>query len=162
MSMQWQPPPLPPASDRSGPKAKKSWLPAAIIGAAIVIAAGLVSGALIMRSQDGGTTTCQAWSQTRQTLRSIPALPQGWNWSTPDIDNYIRIQNEPVANALAVFEPEIADKPADVAEAAQQYVSARRKQMQSLTDRTYVPADGVAVNAALGNLDRLCGITGNG
>lgn len=165
MSMQWQPPspmPLPPTRERSDPKARKSWLPAAIIGAAIVIAAGLVSGALILRSSDGGTTTCQAWTQTRQTLRSIPALPQGWNWTTPEIDNYIRIQNEPVAKALDVFEPEIADKPADVAEAAQRYVAARREQMQSLTDRTYVPADGVAVNTALGKLDRLCGITGNG
>ena len=152
MSMQWQPPPVPPpANGRTDRTGRKSWLPAAIIGAAIVIAAGLVSGALILTSKDSGPSTCEAW---------IPALPDGWNWTTPDIDNSIRNQNEPVAQALDAFEPEIADKPADVAEAAKQYVAARRTQMQALTNRTYVPADGAAVNTALGNLDRLCGTAG--
>ena len=161
MSMQWQPPPVPPpANGRTDRTGRKSWLPAAIIGAAIVIAAGLVSGALIFTSKDSGPSTCQAWTQTRQTLKSIPALPDGWNWTTPDIDNSIRNQNKPVAQALDAFEPEIADKPADVAEAAKQYVAARRTQMQALTNRTYVPADGAAVNTALGNLDRLCGTSG--
>ena len=161
MSMQWQPPPVPPpANGRTDRTGRKSWLPAAIIGAAIVIAAGLVSGALILTSKDSGPSTCQAWTQTRQTLKSIPALPDGWNWTTPDIDNSIRNQNEPVAQALDAFEPEIADKPADVAGAAKQYVAARRTQMQALTNRTYVPADGAAVNTALGNLDRLCGTSG--
>jgi len=161
MSMQWQPPPVPPpANGRTDRTGRKSWLPAAIIGAAIVIAAGLVSGALILTSKDSGPSTCQAWTQTRQTLKSIPALPDGWNWTTPDIDNSIRNQNKPVAQVLDAFEPEIADKPADVAEAAKQYVAARRTQMQALTNRTYVPADGAAVNTALGNLDRLCGTAG--
>ena len=161
MSMQWQPPPVPPpANGRTDRTGRKSWLPAAIIGAAIVIAAGLVSGALILTSKDSGPSTCQAWTQTRQTLKSIPSLPDGWNWTTPDIDNSIRNQNKPVAQALDAFEPEIADKPADVAEAAKQYVAARRTQMQALTNRTYVPADGAAVNTALGNLDRLCGTSG--
>ena len=159
--MQWQPPPVPPpANGRTDRTGRKSWLPAAIIGAAIVIAAGLVSGALILTSKDSGPSTCQAWTQTRQTLKSIPALPDGWNWTTPDIDNSIRNQNKPVAQVLDAFEPEIADKPADVAEAAKQYVAARRTQMQALTNRTYVPADGAAVNTALGNLDRLCGTAG--
>ena len=159
--MQWQPPPVPPpANGRTDRTGRKSWLPAAIIGAAIVIAAGLVSGALILTSKDSGPSTCQAWTQTRQTLKSIPALPDGWNWTTPDIDNSIRNQNEPVTQALDAFEPEIADKPADVSEAAKRYVAARRTQMQALTNRTYVPADGAAVNTALGNLDRLCGTSG--
>ena len=162
MSMQWQPPPVPPpANGRTDRTGRKSWLPAAIIGAAIVIAAGLVSGALILTSKDSGPSTCQAWTQTRQTLKSIPALPDGWNWTTPDIDNSIRNQNEPVTQALDAFEPEIADKPADVSEAAKRYVAARRTQMQALTNRTYVPADGAAVNTALGNLDRLCGTAGS-
>ena len=164
MSMQWQPPlpPLPAPVHR--PPLRRSWLPAAIIGSAIVIAAGLVAGALILkdRTVSDGAGTCQAWAQTRQTLRSIPALPQDWNWSTPNIDNYIRIQNAPVGKALEVFEPEIADDPADVAQAARDYVAARRHQMQSLTNHTYVAADGVSVNTALGNLNRLCGIQDNG
>jgi hypothetical protein len=174
MSIQWPPPPppLPPPVRRL--PLRRSWLPAAIIGSAIVIAAGLVAGALILSDRAGsdgtgsdgtgsdGTGTCQAWTQTRQTLRSIPALPQGWNWSTPNIDNYIKIQNAPVGKALEAFEPEITAAPADVAQAARDYVAARRHQMQSLTDRTYVAADGVAVDTALGNLNRLCGIQDNG
>ena len=164
MSMQWQPPqpPLPPPVRRPPPR--RSWLPAAIIGSAIVIAAGLVAGALILkdRTVPDRAGTCQAWTQTRQTLRSIPALPQDWNWSTPNIDNYIKIQNAPVGKALEVFEPEIADDPADVAQAARDYVAARRHQMQSLTNHTYVAADGVSVDTALGNLNRLCGIQDSG
>jgi hypothetical protein len=173
MSIQWQPPqpplppPLPPSVRR--PPHRRSWLPAAIIGSAIVIAAGLVAGALILSDRAGSdgagsdrAGTCQAWTQTRQTLRSIPALPQDWNWSTPNIDNYIRIQNAPVGKALEAFEPEITAEPADVAQAARDYVAARRHQMQTLTDHTYVAADGVAVDTALRNLNRRCGIQDNG
>ena len=167
MSTGWQPPhqPLPPAAfPRHPPPKRRSWLPAAIIGSAIVIAAGLVAGALILKDREPSDRagTCQAWTQTRQTLRSIPALPQGWNWSTPNIDNYIRIQNAPVGKALEVFEPEITAEPADVALAARDYLAARRHQMQSLIDHTYVPADGVAVDTALGNLNRLCGFGDSG
>ena len=166
MSMQWQPSPMPPHAPvpMRQPLRRRSWLPAAIIGSAIVIAAALVAGALILkdRAVPDGTGTCQAWIQTRQTLRAIPALPQGWNWSTPNIDNYISIQNAPVGKALDLFEPEVAAEPADVAQAAREYLAARRHQMQSLTDHTYVPADGVSVDTALGNLNRLCGIQDNG
>ena len=60
------------------------------------------------------------------------------------------------------FEPKIVSPPADVAQAARDYVAARRAQMQSLADRSYTPADGTAVDTALGNLNRLCGIVDNG
>jgi len=140
------------------------WLPAAIIVAAVVIAAGLVAGAVILKGKEGGSagagrTTCQAWTQTQQTLRAIPALPPVWNWTTPNIDTDISDQNGLVKRALDLFEPQIAADPADVARAAQQYVDARRKQIQTLTDHTYVPADGVAVDSALVRLNQLCGIT---
>ena len=132
-----------------------------------MLASALVASALILRggggdSTDGAATTCQAWTETRQTLRSIPALPDGWNWNTPSIDTYIKNQNAPVAKALDMFEPKIAPAPADVAQAAQDYVAARRKQMLSLADRSYTPAEGAAVNVALENLNRLCGIRDNG
>lgn len=166
--MQWQPPqpPGPPPSfDRPAPKIRSSWLPAAIIGSAIVIAAGLVAGALILKDRggaaDSGPTTCQAWTETRLTLRAIPALPQDWNWRTPNIDTFIKIQNAPVAIALDLFEPKIAAQPADVAQAAREYVAARRAQLQSLSDRSYVPADGVAVDQTLARLNQLCGISDN-
>lgn len=164
---QWQPPagaPLPPPPP-SG-RARSPWLPAAIIGSAIVIAAGLVAGALILKDDrgdsvpDGGTTTCQAWAETRLTLRAIPALPNGWTWDTPNIDNLIKVQNAPVEIALDLFEPKIAPQPADVARAANAYVAARRQQMQALTDRTYTPKVGEAVDGALENLNQLCGIPG--
>ena len=88
-----------------------------------MIAAGLVAGALILRGDGDGAsnsvaTTCQAWSETRETLRSIPALPRDWNWNTPNIDTYIKNQNAPVGKALDLFEPKIAPTPADVAQAA--------------------------------------------
>jgi hypothetical protein len=141
-------------------------LAAAIIGSAIVIAAGLVAGALILKSRDGvatkGQSTCQAWTQTRLILRAIPALPQGWTWNTPNIDNYIKMQDGPVREALDLFEPQIAAEPVDVAKAASQYVSVLREQMRSLSDHTYVPADGAAVDTALGNLNQLCGIQVDG
>jgi hypothetical protein len=154
MGMQWQP--LPPP-----PPARRAWLPAAIIGAAIVAAGGLVAGAVILSDDGppaGAGTTCQAWISTRDTLRAIPALPTGWNFNTPNIDNDIRIQNAPVDRALDLFEPEIAAEPADVAGAAREYVAARRGQMLALADRTYVPADGAAVDLALDRLNQLCGI----
>ena len=132
----------------------------------LVIAAGLVAGALILKDDrgdsvpDGGMTTCQAWAETRLTLRAIPALPNGWTWDTPNIDNLIKVQNAPVEIALDLFEPKIAPQPADVARAANAYVAARRQQMQALTDRTYTPKVGEAVDGALENLNQLCGIPG--
>ena len=73
---------------------------------------------------------------TRLTLRSIPALPSGWNSKTPDIATLIKNQNAPVSKALDLFEPKISANPADVVAAAQQYVAARRKQAETLSDRT--------------------------
>ena len=66
---QWQPRPgaVAAATDRAH---QIPWLPAAIIGSAIVIAAGLVAGALILKDNrgdsvpDGAMTTCQAWTET--------------------------------------------------------------------------------------------------
>ena len=144
--------------------ARRTWLPAAIIGAAIVIAAGLISGALILKRDQAadGPGTCGAWAETRLTLRSIPPLPNGWTWKTPGITTLIKNQNAPVAKALDLFEPKIAAEPTDVAQAAQQYVAARRNQIDTLSDRTYTPEVGVAVDTALKRLNELCGIPADG
>lgn len=88
MQNQWQPPPHPPLPpqnfDRRGRKTGSPWLPAAIFGAAILVATGLVAGALILKDRSGcGTTTCQAWTETRLTLRAIPALPEGLELAYP-------------------------------------------------------------------------------
>lgn len=157
-------PPLPPPPAAGRPAAGRPWLPAAIIGAAIVIAAGLVAGAWILKKDNAaeGPGTCAAWAETRLTLRSIPPLPNGWDWQTPNITTLIRNQNAPVAKALDLFEPKIAAQPEDVAQAAQQYVAARRKQIDTLSDRTYTPEVGAAVDTALQHLNQLCGIPGDG
>jgi len=143
--------------DRPKPKSRKPWLPAAIIASAIVIAGGLVAAAVLFKGSSG-VSTCQAWSETQATLRAIPALPANWTWETPDIDNMIQAQNAPVSKALDGFEDKISAQPADVAQAANDYVAARRQQVQSLTDRSYTPADGTAVDNSLNRLDQLCGI----
>lgn len=163
MQMQWQPPPPPPFAP-PGPAPRSPWLPAAIMGSAIVLAAALVGGALILKG-DGGAgdkpTTCRAWAETRLALRAVPPLPDGWSWATPNIDVLVRFQNGPVAFALDRFEPQIAPQPPEVAQAARDYVTARRNQMAALADRSYVPADGSAVDTALARLNQLCGIPTN-
>jgi len=134
-----------------------------IVGSAILVAIALVVGAVLL-SHKGSTkdgTTCQAWTQTRLALRAVPPLPDGWNWNTPNIDTVIKFQNGPVGFALDQFEPHIAPTPADVAQAATDYVIARRKQMNSLATRTYQPDDGATVDSALDRLNQLCGIPGN-
>jgi hypothetical protein len=139
-------------------------LPAAIIGAAIVIAAGLVAGSLILKDSRSATevTTCQAWKQTRLTLLAVPSLPDGWFWTTPGIDNTIGLQNAAVGNALDVFEHQITAEPADAAQAARQYVAARRNQMQTLADHSYTAPVGQSVDTALEKLDQVCGIAAGG
>lgn len=145
------------------PRPRRPWLPAAIIGAAIVIAAGLVGGALILKGRPStGVTTCQAWKQTRLNLLAVPSLPDGWVWSTPDIDNTIALQNAAVGNALDLFDSQISTEPSDVAKAARQYLDARRHQMQTLAGHTYTGQDGQAVDTALDQLDQLCGIPASG
>lgn len=164
-NLQWRPPveqPSPPPGIRDPhPRTGRGWLPAAIIGSAIVLAAGLIGGALILKRGDSaqpGPTTCAAWTETRLTLRAIPGLPNGWTWQTPNINTYIKNQNAPVARSLDLFESKIAPEPADVAQAARDYVSARRIQMQALSDRTYTAKTGETVDTALAHLNELCSI----
>lgn len=150
---QWRPPPV------AVPRNPRPWLPAAILGAAIVVAAGLIAGALILRKGDSGPTTCESWTDTQSTLEAIPALPNGWNFQTPGIDMFIQNQNAPVDKTLEIFEGKIRAKPADVAQAAHDYVTVRRKQSAALTDHSYTPEVGDDVNAALQHLNEVCGIS---
>lgn len=160
VSYRFQQPAPPPGFEQRPPR---RWLPAAIIGAAVVIAAGLVGGALILKGSSAPKdSTCQAWKQTRLNLLAVPALPNGWAWNTPGIDNTISLQNAAVGNALDVFEGQITPEPADVAQAARQYVTARRSQMQALADHTYTGQVGDTVDTALNQLDQLCHIEGTG
>jgi hypothetical protein len=158
------PPPPPPSGHRR-------WIPAAIISAGIIIAGIVVGGAVMSngnRSDSNATnsavateaiSTCQAWKTTRTAINAVPALPVGWDWDTPGIDIYINNLATSVETALALFEPKIADEPANVAAAARAYIEARQIEYAALRNRTFTGNESVPVNMALGTLNQLCGIT---
>ncbi len=171
------PPPQWPPYYPPPPKPARRWLPLAIITAAIVIAAGLVSAALIVNrgnptaappnftapaatsgaASTVNSSTCKAWPGTQAAVLAIPQLPPGWDWDTPNIDTYIGNRTAAIAKALDLFEPTISAEPADVADAAHDYVAEQRKSIQMLKAHTYTQADGVGIDMAAGRLDQLCG-----
>jgi hypothetical protein len=169
-----------PAAPAPPPAPNRRWLPAAILSAGIIVAGGLVGGAVIMNNGAKTDTanvagapagqpavaaapgaaessTCKAWATTRGTLGLIPALPQGWNWDTPNIDTLIGNYSRATNAALDLFIPKIAPQPADVAGAATDYVEGRRNALKMLAEHTYTTADGVAGNEAGFRLTQLCG-----
>jgi len=164
---QWhQPHPPAPA-----PTQNRRWIPAAIISAGIVIAGGLVGGAVIMSNGKNApnttsaagvaaaeSSTCQAWTTTRAALDQIPPLPAGWDWNTPNIDILIANKNAATTAILQQFTPEIATTPTDVAQAANDYVVAKRKEVAMLTDHTLTTADAAAGHAVVNRFNRLCGL----
>ena len=168
---QWHQP-YPPAP---APTQNRRWIPAAIISAGIIIAGGLVGGAVIMshsKTESGAvaasgqpaamaaadSSTCQAWKTTRAALDQIPPLPSGWDWNTPNIDTLIANKNAATTAILQQFTPEIAATPADVAQAANDYVAAKRTEAAMLTDHTLTTADAAAGHAVANRFNRLCGL----
>jgi hypothetical protein len=168
----------PPWAQVRAPRPRR-WLPLAIISAAILLAAAIVAAAIILsRGRDNpvapsisvsqpptttnsvaaSSSTCNAWRTTKPALDAIAALPDGWDWNTPNIDTYIANRNAAITKALDLFEPKIANDPADISAAAHEYVAAKRTEMQKLADHTYTAADGVPGNSALAALNQLCGI----
>lgn len=154
-------------------------MPVAIISAALIIAGGLVGGAVIMSHSNNtnsgaaasgnqpatvaaaaDSATCQAWETTQTALDQIPTLPRGWDWDTPNIDTLIANRNTAMLAVLQQFTPQIAADPADVAEAANRYVSAKRQEATKLADHTMTAADGAALTQALVRLNQLCGLSG--
>lgn len=165
---QWhQPHPPAPA-----PTQNRRWIPAAIISAGIVIAGGLVGGAVIMSNGKNApnttsaagvaaadSSTCQAWKTTRAALDQIPPLPAGWDWNTPNIDILVANKNAATSAVLQQFTPEIATAPAELAGAANSYVAAKRREVMTLADRTRLTsAEAAAGNDSLARLNRLCGM----
>ncbi|MGV0634521.1 hypothetical protein ABQE69_08880 [Mycolicibacillus trivialis] len=167
----WPPPYPPQPPPRRG-------LGAIIIAAAVIIAAGLVAAALVMNRSDNredapvaqppttsatvaaeDSSTCQAWQSIDPSIQMVIALPPGWNWDTPNIDTLISNRNAAIDKALDLFEPQIADDPADVAAAAHTLVNEHRMGNKKLEDHTYVGADAVAINEAATRLSRLCGMS---
>jgi hypothetical protein len=150
------------------------------VTAAILLAAAIVASAIILggvMSNNAGShpstaapsanatastaltgATCNAWRATKPALDAIPALPDGWDWNTPNIDTYIGNRNAAITRALDLFEAKIATEPTDVSAAAHEYVSAKHTEMQKLSNHTYTTADGVPGNTALATLNQLCGV----
>ncbi|MDA0252652.1 MAG: hypothetical protein O2892_17710 [Actinomycetota bacterium] len=171
---QWHQPPYPPAP---APAAGRRWIPAAIISAGIIIAGSLVGGAVLLSNGNkteantavaGGqpaanaaadSSTCQAWKTTAAALDQIPTLPRGWDWDTPNIDTLIANRNTAMLAVLEQFTPQIAADPADVAEAANRYVSEKRREATKLADHTMTAADQGPGTVALDRLNRLCGLS---
>ena len=165
---QWHQP-YPPAP---APTQNRRWIPAAIISAGIIIAGGLVGGAVIMsnggKADSNGqaatvaaadSSTCQAWISAQEVLRQIPALPAGYDWNTPNIDQLIANRNAATTGVLDQFAPKIAAQPPEVAEAARQYVAAKRREIAALADHTLTSADAAVGNNALVRLNQVCGTT---
>ena len=162
------------------PRPPRRWLPLAIVAAAALFAAAIVAAAIILSGvirDNTGThsstapqsptatdsaamtsSNCNAWRATKPALDAIPALPDGWDWSTPNIDAYIANRNAAIARALDLFEAKVTAEPTDVSSAAHEYVAAKRTEMQKLSDHTYTAADGVPANTALATLNQLCGL----
>ncbi len=171
---QWGPPPPVQQTRR--------WLPAAIIGAAVIIAGAVVAGAVLINAGSNDTaasntaspsaaavptaqvsaadsSTCKGWAAAGAALRSIPALPSGWDWNTPGIDAIITDQSAAIEAALGMFEGDITESdPPQVVAAAREYVAAQRQGMQQRADHTYTGA-GAPVTAARVKLDYACGVS---
>jgi hypothetical protein len=175
-----EPPAQPQWVPTPAPGQPRRWLPLAIVTAAILLAAAIVAAAIIlsgvMRNNTGthsstaspsptaavsaalASTTCNAWRATKPALDAIPALPDGWDWNTPNIDTYIANRNAAITRALDLFEAKITAEPTDVSAAAHEYVSAKHSEMQKLSDHSYTASDGVPGNTALATLNQLCGL----
>ncbi|MGB0878838.1 MAG: hypothetical protein ACPGXI_17515 [Mycobacterium sp.] len=150
-----------------------------IIFAALVIGCALIAGAILVAldgkgapagptpsptasppttsAADSSSTTCKAWKTTKTIVLSIPALPPGWDWDTPNIDTYIGNRTAAIARALDLFEPKIAPNPPDVAAAASNYIDMRRVEIEKLRNHSFSGEDVVNSRAASFELDQLCG-----
>jgi hypothetical protein len=176
----WQQP-QPPSPAYAPPPPGRRWFPIAVIVA--IIAAGiLIAAAIVIAGGDkshpaaepstprqsapvsaGARRTCQGWQTTNSALNEIPALPDGWDWDTPNIDKYIANGNTAIGKALDIFQSEInPSDPPEIVAAAKDYISEKRTEMAKLSDHTYGGADGVSGNVAYAKLNQLCGVKDHG
>jgi hypothetical protein len=158
------------------PQQNRQWVPVAIV-AAIVVAGGLIAGAIMLSGGNKaqpptaarGTTapaasvpaestaTCKAWNNTYTELMAVPPLPDGADYNTPNIDTLIANQNKANEKALIGFEPKIApDDPTQVVNAAKAYINAKRIDMAKSASHTVTEADDTAVDTSFATLNQLC------
>lgn len=174
-------PPPPPYRGYSAPSPRRNspWiLFASIVIAGLLIAAATFGGIYLTNDTNpaaptadtetpapttalADSPTCQAWKATRQTMLSIPDLPQGWDWDTPNLDTYISNRTNAIERALEIFETEIADdQSTEVTESASTYIATRRDEIAKLRSHTYTSVDRVTSEAAVAELNQLCGELG--
>jgi hypothetical protein len=165
---QWAPQPGYP------PPRNRSWMPYATLGA-IVLAGALIAVAIMIsggnKSQPAAapgstaqpaavavdTTTCKAWRAADAAMDTIPALPEGWDWNTPGIDNLIASQKGAIDKTLSIFEAKIAaGDPQQVVDAARSYIATKRADLNKLKDHTVTEADDAAVESSLASLQQFC------
>jgi len=169
----WWHPQYPIAAGPIDPPPMQRWIPAAIIAAGIVIAGAVIGGSLggsgkeaQARAQEESaprSQTCVEWASTQVELGAIPRLPQGWNWTTPNIDTYIGNLAAAVEKSVSLFEQRITSQPANAASAARIFIEAKRAEMKALRDHSYGsrPSDGTSTDAALARLNQVCGTSGS-
>lgn len=104
-----------------------------------------------------GTTTCQAWQKARAKMDDAPALPDGWDWNTPDIDTLIGERAKVINQALDEFDPQIKnEEPLMVAVFAHIFVKDKRTEMRRLTTHAWSPMDSLHANIDQQGLDKAC------
>ncbi|MEY8019118.1 hypothetical protein [Mycobacterium servetii] len=171
----WQQP-QPPYPAYAPPPPGRRWFPIAVI-AAILVAGALIAAAIVIAGGDKShpaaapittaqpameppeaTATCKAWRAADAALATIPALPEGWDWNTPNIDTLSSNAKTAVDKVLDIFESRVAaGDPQQVVEAAKSYIATKRADMSKLVDHTITTADDAAVEVSLATLQQLCG-----
>jgi hypothetical protein len=146
--------------------------------AAILIAGALIAVAIVFAGGDRSrpaaappttaqaaapptqsTATCKAWRNADAALEAIPALPDGWDFNTPNIDTLIAQAKTAVDKVLDIFESQIvASDPPQVVSAAKAYMTAKRTEMAKAADHTITEADDTAVDTNRGLLKQLCSL----
>jgi hypothetical protein len=162
------------------PAVRPIWIIAAgiIIAVAVIIAAIIIShgntttqstptaaptqsnasqSANLSTASAATSSTCTGWRAVSPSISEIVPLPDGWDYDTPNIDQYINDHNASVIKLMDIFEPLISDEPADVAKIAHTFVDSRRNEAKLLAAHTYRGSDGAAGNVAATQLDQLCG-----
>ncbi|OBI99096.1 hypothetical protein [Mycobacterium asiaticum] len=154
---------------------RRPWFGIAVV-AAILISGTLIAAAIFFKGSgesstptagtsgkpatqsDGRSKTCGAWATAKIDFKSTPRLPQGWDYSTPGIDQLIAGRTAMLEKILNVFRSQIAPAPVDVAAAANLFVEKQEAEVRKLPAHTFDAADVYAIDGAYLALDRACGV----
>lgn len=151
---------------------RTNWLPVIVVVIAILVGSGAIVGAIIWSADRGGSGSsqaagpdaltkpgCEAWVSARQGLEAIPALPNGWDWNTPNIDQIIGNQQGAIKPVLDNFEKQVGESGAeDIEGLASGYIAAQRNNMDRQVQRNATAVDGERILASYKALNAACGL----